>query len=566
MKLNLVGPSNTAYSLAVSAQQSLNCYLESIEGGDGKGKFVLRGRPGMVLFKDLTTIDAAATPMRGMWSGGGRLFVAAGTKEFEVSSAGALVGSVNTIYDDGTHSPVTILPNSNQLLIVASGKVYCDNGTGPVQITFAALSGQCTTINKLVLRELTPNGSTGNTDSFDVGMVGQTITINGVGYTVDKVTNPDMLQLTGSAGLQSFHDWSCTPILQAPTAAFLDSYYLVPRTSSRQYNISGLLDGTSWAGLDFALKEGWPDNLASIWSEPPLCYLLGTETLEIVRNTGNASFPFERLDGGFARVGLASTFSPVSIMGKLHMLAGGTYGQTVAVRMEGATPVQISTHAVEEALKSKAFPGQGVSFSYIERGHWFWVIGFTGGNSWVYDFTESEKVGSPQWHERAGWSGSANTQYVPWFHTFIPEWGTAGKHIVGDGATGKLYEMSSDIFDDDGSNIRYVRTLPYVYADNKRVYHHRLDLEIESGTTATRPTVTLDWSDDRGQTWGTGSGGVGSSITMDQAAPGSSGVYTTRFYAVALGHSRGRVYRLTILSKGKVAVIDAVLDADVGMS
>ena len=59
MKFPLIGPSNTAYSLAAAAQQSMNCYVESIEAGGDKNKFVLRGIPGIHLFKDLTAISAS---------------------------------------------------------------------------------------------------------------------------------------------------------------------------------------------------------------------------------------------------------------------------------------------------------------------------------------------------------------------------------------------------------------------------------------------------------------------------------------------------------------------------
>jgi hypothetical protein len=565
----LAGPTNTAYSLAASAVQSVNLYPETIDAG-GKSKIILRGRPGIHVFKDITTIDAGASPARGLWAGGGRLFVAAGTKEFEVDSGGSLVGSTHTIADDIRDTPVTILPNSNQLLIVSAGSVYCDNGAGPTQITFSAISGQCSTNAKVVTLETTPNGSTGHTDSFDIGMVGQTITIDGTGYTVASVTNPSLLQLTATAGTQTSKDWSCTPTLTAPTAAFLDGYYMAPRTGSRQWNISKLLDGTQWnivdgsgfpTGAGFAYKEGYTDNLLAVWSEPPISYLLGTETMEAWRNTGNSSFPFERVDGGFARIGLVGSWACASIMGKLHMVASGTYGAMVAVRMEGMTPVRISTYAVEEALNALLPGGDVYTYSYVDRGHWFWVIHLKGTHSWVYDATESARQGTPIWHERMGGLTGITAPYESRFHAFIPEWGTGGKHITGSYNRGKLYEMSSDFFDDNGGDIEYIRALPYVYEDGKRIYHHRFELELETGTASTPPTVTLDWSDNEGQTWGTGSGGVGTSMTL---GPGVSGTYTTRYYAHALGSSRGRVYRIKIIGQGKIAVIAAMLDVDVG--
>ncbi len=99
MRIPLIGQSYQAWSLAAAAQQTVNVYPEPFEDANEKekGHGLLIGCPGKHLFKDLTVIDASLTPVRGIWSGGGRVFVAAGTKYCEIDSTGALVGSVRTI-------------------------------------------------------------------------------------------------------------------------------------------------------------------------------------------------------------------------------------------------------------------------------------------------------------------------------------------------------------------------------------------------------------------------------------------------------------------------------------
>lgn len=561
MKLNLLGSSYPAYSPAVSVQQSMNCFLESVEAAEGKSQLVLRGRPGITLFADLVGYDAAATPVRGLWSGGGRLFVIAGTKQFEIDSGGGSVG-VNTIAADS--HPAIILGNGNQLVFTSNGIVYCDNGAGPVQVVFPALSGQAVTDGaRLLTRVDTPNSTTGHKDSFDAGMLLQTIVWGAVTRNVSGVINDQLVQLNATVSptaAGTIADWASTPVLGASTLAFLDGFFFVPRTGTRQVNGSNFMDGSTWDPLTVAIKEGYPDNVQALWSEPPLLYVLGTETLEVWRDTGAAPFPLERVDGGFARVGLAATWSCASIMGKLHMLAGGSYGKVVAVRMEGVNPVRISTHAVEEAWKAYGFPFDGWAYSYIDRGHLNWVINLAGGKSWIYDATESARLGSPQWHERCSYSGGAFTSYLPQFHTFVPEWGSAGKHIVGGGASGKLYVQDAGTYDDNGTDIRYVRTMSYVYKEDFWLYHHRVEFEFETGTAATPMVVTLDWTDDRGQTFGTGLG-AGTSIAL---GPGVVGKYSTRYFARALGRSRGRTYRITVQGKGRLALIDASVEVSEG--
>lgn len=564
MKIPLIGPSYPAFSRAISAQKSENLYSETVETPEGKSKQVLRGRPGISLFKDLSTINAAWTPIRGLWSGGGRLFIAAGTKFGEVDISGALVGSLSTIANDNL--PVDILPNGNQLFVVSGGLSYCNSGAGLVQNTLPTLSGKAThALGTFINWDSAANSVTGNTDTFDIGMTGQTIVFTGVPggpYTVQSIFSPNLLTTTPNPGLFSSNDWSCTPVMNARRGTFLDGYFVVSRPSSRQFNISNLLDGATWDGLDYAYKEGYPDNLQAVWAEPPLLYLLGVETLEVWRNTGNASFPLERVDGGFSRVGLAATWSCASLMGRLHMLAGGSYGQVVAVRMDGTTPVRISSYALEEALKVVAFPNEGWSYTYVDRGHLFWVLYFGGINTWVFDATEAmHRPPQECWHERAMWDGAINLPYKAAFHTFLPEW-NGGTHIVGDAANGKLYMQSSDYYDDLGNDIQYCRALAYVFNDNKRIYHHRLEVEMETGVMGTL-TVEIDWSDDRGETFGAdGVVGARRSLTAYKAA--ASLDYTTRFFTTRLGSSRGRIYRLWLTGKSRVAVADAFLEATLG--
>jgi hypothetical protein len=527
--------------------------VEAVEGAGEKSKAVLRGIPGWHLFKDLATIDAAATPFRGFYSGAGRCFVAAGTKYFEIDSTGALVGSVRTIADDASHSPVQIIPNANQLLIISAGMVYCDNGSGPVAVTIPALAG---VVNTDLLSVSWLSG-----DKFDAEMAGQSVTINAVAYTVNQVISPTLLTLTSSAGVQIAVAYSAAPAFRASSGAFIDGYFVVSRPNSRQFNISPLLNGLGpWDQLDFAIKEDWPDKIVRVYSDNELLAVFGTETTAFYRNTGAASFPFERVGGGVVSVGLAACWSVVSIMGRLYFLGSTHGGQVIAYRMDGSSPTRVSTHAVEYSMMNGNQPSSAVAFSYEDQGHWFWVINLNGGPTWVYDVTTQE------WHERKHWKipNLVFDAYRFWYHTFIPEWGISGKHLVGDFLTGKVYEMSSSFYDADGNDIRVQRTMGPIYSEGKRIFHHRIEIENEAGLVSsggTPPVMELDWSDDRGHTFGTGAGGAG---TKQVLSTGAAGAYSTRAYAVALGSSRGRNYRLTITGQAKVAIIDAALEATEG--
>jgi hypothetical protein len=416
------------------------------------------------------------------------------------------------------------------------------------------------------------------TDEFVASMVGETITINGRNYTVAGFDNADIITISPAAPPEADVRWNIAgggPV-NAVTGGALDGYGIVNRPwpasmlgrtpggrrnrsgetedHGRQFNISALNDFTFWDPLDFALKEGHSDYIVSILCDHEELWLFGTETTEVWTNVGDPNFPFQRVPGAFIHEGSVTLSAPCSVGTTVCWLGGGPNGQTVAYQAQGFQPKRISTHAQEQAWNAPGFSVRdAVSYACLDGGHLFWVINFSAElKTWVYDMTTS------LWHERAGWNAGAAafTRYQPWYHVFIPEWGPAGKHIVGDPTTGILYEMSLNFYDDGGNAIEYLRAFPHLLDEDKNQFHHRLEVYLESGQTpAGAPDlelrVGLDWSDDRGHTFG-----------HDHFAnAGRSGEFTKRVVWRRLGRSRDRVYRVGIEGKAKVALIDAFLEA-----
>jgi len=256
----------------------------------------------------------------------------------------------------------------------------------------------------------------------------------------------------------------------------------------------------------------------------------------------------------FINGGSVATYAPCSVGTTVCALAGGAEGQTVAYQAQGLQPQRISTFAQEQQWNAPGFNARdAVSYPYLDAGHLFWVINFWAEQqTWVYDVTEK------LWHERKAFNPATHVfaRYQPWFHAFIPEWGAGGKHIVGDPSTGKLYEQSLNFYDDDGVVIQYLRAFPHLLDEDKYLFHHRFELFMETGTVvAPNPEmlVALDWSSDRGHTFPTGR-----TVTQTSGLPGD---YNKRIVWRRLGRSRDRVYRVGVQGRGKVALVDAFLEA-----
>jgi stabilization protein len=539
MKFPFVGGSYQMATLSADAQRSLNIYPANLESGSGKSPAALIGTPGLSLHCTLPT-----TPGRGLWAGEQRLFAVSGSRFYEIFSNGTY-NDRGDVGNDGR--PVQILPNGNQVMIVSNGQVWIDTGTAIMQPTYPGLTGTCNTFHSLVV------WATGN--KFDGSMVGKSITIGGGGvFTVLYVSPPDEADnfclINGDAGGLTGASFATSgaPIL-ASSGTFLDGYFIVSVPNSKQFLISAINNGLSWDPLDFAVKEGYPDNLAAVLADNEEVFLLGTQTLEAWRNTGGSAtntFPLERDPGAVLKIGTTAPASPVILRDGIALLGGDTRGGPVAYHIEGLQPKAVSTHAIERKWKSYATTADAISLSYIEDGHHFWEINFpTADATWVYDATEK------QWHERSSLVGGVQHRHRITSHAFTFE-----KHFAQDNTTGAVYVMSTDITDEVGNAITRQRIAPHISDEEKLWFFNRftLDVEANAGTTPA-PVFTLDWSNDGGNTYGTAKTRSGGWITS----------FLARLLWNRLGKARQRTFRVTSTAAIKHIWTNAYYEATKGI-
>jgi hypothetical protein len=567
MKIGLVGEDYSSRSPAVSAQTCINVFPALIDdpnessttqstaynaSAQGKNKGVLYGCPGKHLFK------ALSAPPRGLWSGGGRLFVVAGLNEIELSSTGTILSS-NAIAATNDGLPVGIFSNGNQLMIVTGGLAFCDNGAGPVAITTDNYAGVVGTLgfgNAVIW-------NSGDKFLTDGSWTGTTITINFIAYTIASVFDDEHIILTGAAPIAGPYLYSHLGIpLTAISGAVLDSTFFVQRPPGpgpggpsnqnlgAQVNFSAVLDGTNWTGLNFFTKESYADNLRSIFTDNEQLYLWGTQTFEVWQSDPNATVdgnPFVRIPGASGRFGNISTWGCDHIDGHIFFVGGDDRGGTVAYVMNGFTPVRISNHAIEAEWKTAGLGPNCVTYAYMEEGHSFFVINF-GSQTWAYE----AETGA--WHQRAKWSGSAFTPYNTNLHTYISEWG--GLHLTAcSTGTNDVYSSSTNFYDDEGGNIAWQRALPYIYNAGMWTYFGRMTLELETGS-GTTPVITFDYSDDRGATY--------PNARASAVGNGDTDANANRVFWLRSGKSRGRIVRLSGVGQYRIALIDLECDLTMG--
>lgn len=340
----------------------------------------------------------------------------------------------------------------------------------------------------------------------------------------------------------------------ADMVAFVDGYFVFNDPQTGKYYISNLYSGATIDPLEFATAEGSPDDLIGLIALRKEVWLFGTRSIEVVFNSGNADFPFERIQGAFIEYGCVSKGTIAKTANTVFWVGADDQGHGVVWMATGYQPQRISTYAVECALQNYLDLSDAWAYTYQEDGHYYYVLNFASANTtWVYD------VNLNQWHERAYFNLETGEyeRHRGNVHVFA-----FGKHLVGDYANGKVYEQSLDYFDDDGNPIRRERTIPHLANSAEDwIYHQRFTLIMKTGiglndgaAEDVTPNVMLQWSDDGGSEFG----------NEHWREAGKIGRRKWRVFWNRLGRSRDRVYKLVTSVRCKVLIIAGDLDATKG--
>jgi hypothetical protein len=325
-------------------------------------------------------------------------------------------------------------------------------------------------------------------------------------------------------------------IQSATSCTFQDGYFLINEPGTQAFYQSDLYDGNAWDALNFASKEGAPDNLVTLLSDHRELWLFGEESTEVWYNAGTSTFAFARVDGAFIEVGCAAEHSPAKMDNSVFWL--GNDG--IVYRANGYTPARVSTHAVEYAMQQMTTVSDAYSWTYKQEGHAFYCLTFpTAGQTWCFD------AASGMWHERASF---ADGEFGAHPATCCVKF---GKWIwVGD-STGNISKLDLSTYSDNGATIKRMRRWAHLNNSGKVFTVPSLQLIAETGVgldgNVAEPLAMLRWSDDGGHTWS----------NEHTASMGAIGNYRARAIWRRLGASRDRTFEVSMTDPVKCAWIGA---------
>lgn len=263
----------------------------------------------------------------------------------------------------------------------------------------------------------------------------------------------------------------------APTTCtfiqFMDQSIVANDTTTDRFYYSETGDPLSWSSLDFVTAESNFDRSVSILVKNRNIIIFGEASTEFWQNDGVT--PFRRRSDIFINEGTFSPYAiadtPVGIFfmnNNREIKSLSITGQTTKV----STPYDLVFQALTTVTNAYAD-------NYIVGGKGFYVITFpTDSRTFAYDYIND------YWSEWAYWSSSDFARYRGNNYVYAAGWNF---HIVGDYNDDKLYKVSFDYYNDNGTLMKWLRLTGNVDHGNpmSRKMNVKTQFKIKSGHSIT---------------------------------------------------------------------------------
>jgi hypothetical protein len=317
------------------------------------------------------------------------------------------------------------------------------------------------------------------------------------------------------------------------TVCYMDGYFFSNKNGTDYIYYSALNDATSWPATNSLQAVGRGDNVVRVITDDRKLWAVGEDTISAYYHTGQASFPFQRINASMIESGTKSPGSVVVIDNSLYY-----------VDVNGRT------------LRTKGFQKQKVSIPQVENptgGSGTTAIGLYINGDPIYCVTNGlgtfgYNISTNSWTQFV--TGAASAAWA-----FSTACNVGGEYIMGHSTDGSITTLSSTTYTEQSANIKCQRVTPSIRQDGKRMFFSEFYLDTLSGAAAA-DDITLEWSDDHGQSWS-------NTVT---ASSQTSADYGTRVIWRRLGSSRNRSFRVTTTGDIFLEIYGAGVRAQMGGS
>lgn len=337
---------------------------------------------------------------------------------------------------------------------------------------------------------------------------------------------------------------------------YQDGYGIFFNPNTNSWFFSAINNFGSIDAGDFYAKEATTDNIRFMRCVNRLLYISGEKDSTEVwynssgDNTSIATATFKRnseslinMGGGAAKADsdmVGTMFTWLTAQGQLAQ-ASGTNSKIVSNGMFGR---EVSGDGTPEHPGYSTF-SDALAFSFKDQDHLFHQVTFpSAGVTWVLDGTTGLMLKRRSYKLSGGYGRHRANCYV-WHN---------GKHYVGDFENGKIYEMSSAYYDDDGHNIQRVLYSQEIFGGRQLISFPNVQVTVEAGmglAGGVAPQIGLEFSADRGKTWS----------NIVSRSVGATGQYGWQANWSEMGSGYSRIYRVTMTDP----ILWRVLGVDLGV-
>lgn len=385
--------------------------------------------------------------------------------------------------------------------------------------------------------------------------------IGGTGYVDIDDNTIELLIVTGGTG---YVFTIATGVLAAITdvnfpfgassVAYINGRFIVNKPNTRQFYVSGLLNGALWTYLSstaiLGSKENNSDLLVRVGNLNGTLILWGALSIEFWQDIGASPLPYQRINGATQSWGLAAPLSDVEVGNTRIFLGYSPDGGLAVIRLNGFVPEMITDSDLNTLFSSFSTVSDAVAFTYTVYGHPIYQLTFpTENRSFAYDSTTGI------WHEAQTGAAEVARHFANYGITFN------SKNYVTDPTSGVIYLLDKDVYTDNGTTIRRQIFTRHIRSEGNQITLSEVFLDFETGVGLTTgqgsdPIVSVRVSRDGGRTFGN-----------ERFLPlGKLGEYSSRVIMRRMGSARDFVLQISmsdpvkfVLASGS-AVVEAARD------
>lgn len=309
---------------------------------------------------------------------------------------------------------------------------------------------------------------------------------------------------TYNIATQAFAQITDPAFLGADRVAFIDGWWIFNQPGTQTFYTNATQYSITFNGTNFALKDGYSDNLVSLMENKEELWLVGDKTTEIWYDAGGQFFPFQRLVGTLIQSGCKAkhSLSRFNSDGQDGLIWFGRSerGENVIIKTVGFTTEVVSDAAFGDEVATYPITNDAIGYTYQEDGHQFYMLTFpTADVTWCYD------AQSGVLHKRLSYDPYAQQFHR---HRSMSFMNFQGMRMVGDYQNGAIYWLTRTSYTDAGWPLLAWRRSPHIWdkSTRQRVFMTSLQLDFLPGVgnasgIGSDPKVTLAISRDGGQTF-----------------------------------------------------------------